>query len=100
MLDSPSWQPVLLVELSSVVSCVFLFCFSFSFLTTPQHMEFPGQGSDPSRGCNLSHSCSNTGSLTHCAGPGIKPVTQCSQDAADPVVPQQELPCVSVEAES
>ena len=55
-------------------------------------MELPDQGSDLSRSCHLSHSCSNTGSLTHCAGPGIEPATQCSQDATDPIVPQWELP--------
>ena len=26
----------------------------------------------------------NAGSLTHCARPGMKPLSQCSQDAADP----------------
>ena len=46
---------------------------------------------DPSHICDLSHSCGNAGSLTHCAGPGIKPASQRSQDATDPVVPQQEL---------
>lgn len=29
----------------------------FSFLTTPQHMDFPGQGSDPSHGCDPRCSC-------------------------------------------
>ena len=56
-------------------------------------MEFPGQGSDPSCNCDLSRSCSNTvGSLTHCAGPGIKPAFQSFQDRANPIVPQRELP--------
>ena len=36
-------------------------------------MEFLGQGSEPSCTCDLCCGC-NTGSLTHCAGPGIKPV--------------------------
>ena len=66
-----------------------LFFFFFFFLTTPQHMEFPGQGSDLSCSCNLS--CSTAGSLTHCARPGIKPVSQGSQDSTNPVAPQQEL---------
>ena len=32
----------------------FLFCFVFVFLfwATPRHMEFPGQGSDPSHSCH------------------------------------------------
>ena len=38
-----------------------------------------------------SHSCGSAGSLTHCARPGIEPVSQCSHDAADPVRPRREL---------
>ena len=52
----------------------------------------PGQGSDPSYSCNLSHSCGNAGSLTHCAGLGMEPASQCTQDATNPVGPQRELP--------
>ena len=55
----------------------------FFFLAAPQHMEFLGQGLDPTWG--------NAGSLSHCAGPGIGPSSQCSQDAANPAVPQREL---------
>ena len=53
------------------------------FFATLHHMEFPGQGSDPS-------SCGNIGSLTltHCAGLGIKPVSQHGRDAAYPVASQ------------
>ena len=40
--------------------------FYFYFLATPWHMEFCGQGSDPSRSHKLSHSCGNAGSLTRC----------------------------------
>ena len=67
-----------------------LFCFVsvfFSFLAVPLLMEFPGQGSD------LSHSCSNTRSLTPYAGPGSR-LHLCSRDAADPTVPQRELPAI------
>ena len=35
---------------------------------------------------------SNARSLTHCARPGIKSSSQRSQDTADPIAPQQELP--------
>ena len=62
-------------------------CFIFKIF----NFEFPGQGSDLSQSCDLSHSCGNTKSLTHCAGLGIKPVSRCSQDTADPAVPHQQL---------
>ena len=44
-------------------------------MPTPRYMEFLGQGSDQSPGCNLSHGCGNAGSLTHCAWLGIEPVS-------------------------
>lgn len=44
----------------------------------------PGLRSEPRH-------CGNTCSLTCCARLGIKPATQRSHDAADPVAPQQEL---------
>ena len=69
----------------------FFFFFFFLFLAAPWHLEFLGQGSDRSHSCDLSHSGGNARSLTHCARPGIKPVCQRSQDAADPVEPQREL---------
>ena len=52
------------------------------FLAALQHMEFPGQGSDPS--CP----CSNARSLTHCSRLGIEPVSQCSRDTTDPFASQ------------
>ena len=55
-------------------------------------MELPGQGSDLSHSRDLSHSCDNDGSLTHCAGLGIELVSQLFQDAPDPIEPQRELP--------
>ena len=68
---------------------LYFWFFSF-FLATPQHIVFLGQGSDRSHSCNLSCSCGNAGSLNNCAVPGIEPVSQCSQDVADPIVPQLE----------
>ena len=56
---------------------LFWFCL-FSFLAAPQHVEFPSQGSDLGHSCNLSRRCGNARSLTHCAGPGIEPVSQCT----------------------
>ena len=54
-------------------------------------MKFPGQELDPSYGCDLSHSCSNTESLTHYVRMGVESMSQSSQDAADPIVSQWEL---------
>ena len=62
-----------------------------AFLAALWHVAFLGQGSDPSISCNLCHNCGNTRFLTHCAGLGIEPVSQCSRDATDPIVPQWEL---------
>ena len=50
-------------------------------------MEFPGQRSDLS----YSYSYGNARSLAHCAGPGIKPVSQHSGETAVPIVGQREL---------
>ena len=54
----------------SFLSSPFPFSPLLCFSATPQRMEFPGEGSDPSHSCNLCHSCHNTGSLTHCPGWG------------------------------
>ena len=54
-------------------------------------MECPGWGSDLSHSYDLNCSYGNAGSLAHRARPGIKPVSQRSRDATDPVVPQWEL---------
>lgn len=64
----------------------------FLFLGAPgDTWEFLGQGSDLSCTCSLSRSCDKAGSLIHCNGLGIEPVSQRSQDPADLVVPQREL---------
>ena len=55
------------------------------FSAAPWQTEFPGQGSDPSYSCDLYCSCGNARSLTHYAGLGMEPVSQCSQEAADPI---------------
>lgn len=62
-------------------------------LAAPWHMELWVQGSDPSYSRELSYSCSDAGSLTHCAGVGIEPTSQHPQDPANPVAPQWELLC-------
>ena len=73
--------------------CAFCGLILFYFLATLQHVEFLGQGSDDAwdGSCNLGGSCSNAGSLTHCARPGIKPVSHRSRCIIDPAGPQQEL---------
>ena len=68
----------------------FQFFFFLLFLAAPQHMEFPGQGSDLSRSYNLSCSCGNAGSSSHCAGPGSNPCPSSSQDAAECILSQQK----------
>jgi len=71
----------------------FLISFSFflvflSFFATPRNMEFPGQWSGLSQSCDLGHrQILNPLGL----GLGIEPASQCSQEAADPIVPPQEL---------
>ena len=67
---------------------------AFFFFGCPTAYGVPRQGirgSDPSHSCNLSYSCDNARSSTHCAGLGIEPVSQCSRDTADLIAPQQEL---------
>ena len=77
---------------SKVYVHIYIYIFFFSTIFgTLQHMEFLGQGSDPNQGLNLSHSCGNASSLTHCARLGTKPASQpprCLQS----LVPQGKLP--------
>lgn len=65
--------------------------FFFSFLAALPHTEFPGQGSYPSHSSDLCHSYNNSGSLVHCAGLGIQPLSQLSRDTSDPTAPQRDL---------
>ena len=46
-----SWWLVILSPVGHLY--VFLGAFCFVFLAAPKHMEFPSQGSDPSRSCDL-----------------------------------------------
>lgn len=70
----------------------------FFFVPRPtKHMEFPCQGSEP--GIKFEPKFrpkpqlqqQRAGSSTHCAGLGIKSMSQHSQDTHDPVAPQREL---------
>ena len=85
-----SFKVLIYCHIYCLINLAFLFLF-FSFLATPWHMDFPGQGSDPSHSFDLCCSCDKARSLTHCAESGIKPASQHSQDAADPIAPQWEL---------
>ena len=66
-----------------VCELIVVVCFTFFFFFGHPAIEFLGQGSD------LSCSCGKV--IIHCAGPGISPVSQHSQDAADPATPQWEV---------
>ena len=71
---------------------IFFLVFGRGEVAALWHMEFPGQRSDPSHNFDPSHSGGTVRSLTHRARPGIEPASQGSQDTANPVVSQLELP--------
>ena len=50
----------------------FFFFFFFRFWLPCSLWKFLGQGSNLSQGYDLGHSCSNAGSLSHCAEPGME----------------------------
>ena len=86
-----NWYLLLHCNTAGISSSFPLFSFFFSFLASLQCMEFLDQLSGPSHSCDLSHSCGNARTLTHCARPGIEPASQCSQDTADSIAPHWEL---------
>ena len=51
-----SLKLVSLINLKLLESWDYLIFFFFLFLAVPRHMEFLGQGSDPSGSCNLRRS--------------------------------------------
>ena len=63
--------------------------FFFFLFWLPSAYGVPRLGLIPSCSWDLSHSCS--GSLTHRARPGIKPVSQRCQDDTNSIAPQWEL---------
>ena len=74
------WFPVAVDNVLGVRVGIF-FVFVFLFGHAHGIWKFLGQGSSPSHIYDLHHSCSSTGSLTHCAQLGIKlmpPQRQCS----------------------
>ena len=54
---------ILLIWTLCLFLSFFFFFFFFFFLAALQHMEFPGQRSDPSHSCDLSHSFGNANIL-------------------------------------
>ena len=68
----PQWE---FTSFDLLLLLIFFFFFSL-FSHTCSIWKILGQGSNLSLSCDLHHSCSNTGSLTHCAGMGIKPMPQ------------------------
>ena len=88
------WSHYVSYTLTYILYCkVICVGFYFFFLAALQHIEFLGQGSYLSHSYNLCCSCSNVGSLTPCARPGIESASQHSHDAMDPIEPRWEL-CV------
>ena len=63
----------------------------FFLFWLPPACGAPGPGNRSQMKLNLSHSCGNPGSLTHCARLGIEPMSQHSQDATNAIVLQWEL---------
>ena len=66
--------------------------FFFFFFGCPEAYGVPGPGivSEPQLQATL-QLWQGQDLLTHCARPGIKSVSWCFRDAADPIEPQQEL---------
>ena len=64
--------------------------FFFLFLSAPQHIYFPGQGSfDQILAAVVTYDTAveTQDPLTHCAGLRIEPASQCCRNAAVTVVP-------------
>ena len=61
-------------------------------------MEALGHGSDPSHIWTYATGAATPDSLTHCARLGIEPAPWHFRVAANPVVPEQELPYWILEA--
>ena len=79
------WTCAFLVTWATARAAAVGFFFFFFFGLPAWHMGFPSQGSDLSHKCDRSRSCGNAGSLTHCAGLGIEPVSQHSRGPTIPL---------------
>lgn len=67
-------------------------CLFFLFFGRPSPYGVPGLGIRPKPQSQPKPQLQQLRSITHCSQPGIKPTSRHSQDAADPVVLQWELP--------
>ena len=73
------------------LSCqIHVFCFVLFFLFWPPHNIWSSQVRDQIRAPVVTYTAMD-GSLIHCARPGIKLASQCTQHVADPIAPQKEL---------
>ena len=68
---------------------VFFFVFFFCLFFFAHGLPRPGIRSKLC--CDLCCSYGNARSLTCCAGPGMEPMSQCLQDATNPIAPQWEF---------
>ena len=88
-------QHILFVQVKLVLECflhfLFIFFIIFFFFGRPMAYGVPGPGIRSEPQVQPMLRCSIARSLTHCAGPGIKPASQQSQDATDSAAPQREL---------
>ena len=73
-----------------IASNILILCLCYVLFCPPCDIRSSGKGSDPRCTCNLGCSCGNAGSLAQCAGPGMEPASQCTQDASDLIAPQRE----------
>ena len=84
--------------------CILLFFFFFFFYYPHGILKFLGPGLNLSCSCDICHSCSNSGSLTHCTSPRIEIAPQqwpMTLQRQCPIlnsltVPQEELLCFTL----
>ena len=85
------FTPWKLANITNQAFYFFVCCCCFLFWATPWHMEVLGSGIILKLQLQPMCSCSNAGSITHCAGLGMEPASQGSRDTTNPVAPQRNL---------
>ena len=94
VITSESSEKKLDVKFNLGIGVPFFSVFCFFIFGCPEAYGVPGPGIRSSRSHDLSHSYGSAGSLAHCAGLGMEPATQHSQEATNstvPLTPQGEL---------